>query len=164
MFSRTPCSSQPPSCPGRSRDADISPEIPAPWAPLCRAHKIPSNTRRLSIHGWPPRRSFGSLWSKGAIFCQCASVGGSRDRAIGPPSALLTVLIRHSQKLNHHHFRGWRTVIQQFLVNLDQVHVRAVGNRTTTRRCKCRGAFENYVLAVKADRSVRLSPVTQVSA
>jgi hypothetical protein len=37
------------------------------------------------------------------------------DRAIGPPSALLTLLISHFQKLNHSHFIGLSTVVQQLL-------------------------------------------------
>ncbi|HVB58041.1 MAG TPA: hypothetical protein VNE63_16655, partial [Candidatus Acidoferrales bacterium] len=46
----------------------------------------------------------------------CASVSNSPDRAIGPPSALLTLLISHFQKLNQHHFNGLSTVVQQLLV------------------------------------------------
>ncbi|HVB88112.1 MAG TPA: hypothetical protein VNK23_15730, partial [Candidatus Dormibacteraeota bacterium] len=47
----------------------------------------------------------------------CASVSNGPDRAIGPPSALLTLLISHFQKLNHHHFNGLSTVVQQLLAN-----------------------------------------------
>jgi hypothetical protein len=43
----------------------------------------------------------GGLGSKGAIFCHCASVSNGPDRAIGPPSALLTLFISHLRKLNY---------------------------------------------------------------
>src|SRR5207245_8013860 len=51
----------------------------------------------------------------GAIFFHCASVSNGPDRAIGPPSALLTLLIPHFTKLNHSHFRGLSWVMQQLL-------------------------------------------------
>jgi hypothetical protein len=57
----------------------------------------------------------GGLGSKGAIFFHCASVSNGPDRAIGPPSALLTLLIPHFTKLNHSHFRGLSSVMQQLL-------------------------------------------------
>jgi hypothetical protein len=56
------------------------------------------------------------LGSKGAIFFHCASVSNGPDRAIGPPSALLTLLISHFQKFNHSHFNGLSQVVQQLLV------------------------------------------------
>src|SRR6516164_1448764 len=106
IFSQTPCSSQ-----SRSRRQHVE-----GWgyfsgrscqrAPLRRIHKIPSNTRRFAIHGRPPLRCWGGLGSKGAIFCHCASVSNGRDRAIGPPSALLNQLIPHSQQLKRPHFKG----------------------------------------------------------
>src|SRR6516162_7076684 len=85
-----------------SKDAGISPAGRA----LRRIQRIPSSTRRFSIHGRPPLRCLGGLGSKGAIFFHCASVSNGPDRAIGPPSALLTLLIPHFTKLNHSHFRG----------------------------------------------------------
>src|ERR1700681_2580296 len=115
IASQTPCSSQSRSrrqhvagcgyCSGRSCQR----------APLRRIHRIPSNTRRFSIHGRPPLRCLGGLGSKGAIFSHCASVSNGPDRAIGPPSALLTLLISHFTKLNHRHFRGLSQVVQQLL-------------------------------------------------
>jgi len=48
-------------------------------------------------------RGFGS---KGAIFFHCDSVSNGPDRAIGPPSALLTLLISHLRNLNYLLFRG----------------------------------------------------------
>src|ERR1700692_1908493 len=59
-------------------------------APLRRIHRIPSSTCRFSIHGPPPLRCLGGFGSKGAIFFHCASVSNAPDRAIHPPSALLT--------------------------------------------------------------------------
>jgi hypothetical protein len=43
----------------------------------------------------------GGLGSKGAIFCHYASLSNAIDRAIGPPSALLILLIAHLRKLNY---------------------------------------------------------------
>jgi len=42
-----------------------------------------------------------SVVSKGAIFCHCASVSNAPDRAIGPPRALLILLISHLRKFNY---------------------------------------------------------------
>ena len=84
-------------------------------APLRRIQRILSSTRRFSIHGRPPLRCLGGLGSQGAIFFHCASVSNGPDRAIGPPSALLTLLIPHFSKLNHSHFRGLSRVMQQLL-------------------------------------------------
>ncbi|MHB8412379.1 MAG: hypothetical protein ACYDDI_10605, partial [Candidatus Acidiferrales bacterium] len=53
--------------------------------------------------------------SKGAISFPCASVSNGPDRAIGPPSALLTLLIRHFGNLNHHLFKRLYWVMQQLL-------------------------------------------------
>jgi hypothetical protein len=94
-------------------------------APLRRIHRIPSSTRRFSIHGRPPWRCRGGLGSKGAIFFHCPSVSNGPHRAIGSPSALLALLISHFRKLNHHHFRGLSTVMQQLLVaNADPAYGR----------------------------------------
>jgi hypothetical protein len=57
------------------------------------------------------------LGSKGAIFFHCASVNNGPDRAIDPPSALLTLFILHLRKLNHRHFSGLYWVMQQLLVS-----------------------------------------------
>ena len=75
-------------------------------APLRRIHKMPSSTRRFSIHGRPPLRCLRGLGSKGAIFFHCTSVSNGPDRATGPPSALLTLLISHLRKLNYLLFRS----------------------------------------------------------
>jgi hypothetical protein len=55
------------------------------------------------------------LGSKGAIFFHCASVSNGPDRAIDPPSALLTLLISHFSTLNHNRFRALSQVVQQLL-------------------------------------------------
>jgi hypothetical protein len=60
----------------------------------------------------------GGWGSKGAIFFHCASVSNGPDRAIGPPSALLTLLIPHFPALNHNHFRALSQVVQQLLVEI----------------------------------------------
>jgi hypothetical protein len=58
----------------------------------------------------------GGLGSKGAILFHCASVSNGPDRAIHPPSALLTLLISHFLKFNHSHFYGLSKVVQQLLI------------------------------------------------
>jgi hypothetical protein len=58
----------------------------------------------------------GGRGSKGAIFFHCASVSNGRDRAIGPPPALLTLLIPHLKNPNHPHLNGLYPVMQQLLV------------------------------------------------
>jgi len=60
-------------------------------------------------------RCRGGLGSKGAIFFHCASVSNGPDRAIGPPSALLTLLIPHFKPLNHCHLKTLSWVVQQLL-------------------------------------------------
>jgi hypothetical protein len=54
----------------------------------------------------------GGVGSKGAIFFHCASVSNGPDRAIDPPSALLTLLIPHSDPLNNRHFSLLSPVVQ----------------------------------------------------
>src|SRR2546428_11645695 len=115
MFSQTPCSSQ-----SRSRRQHVEgcgnfSGKSCQRAPLRRIQRIPSNTRRFSIHGRPPWRCLGGWGSKGAIFCHCASVSNGPDRAIGPPSALLTLLMPHLRKHNHPHLKGLYWVMQQLL-------------------------------------------------
>jgi hypothetical protein len=61
------------------------------------------------------------LGSKGAISFHCASVSNGPDRAIGPPSALLTLLISHFHKFNHRHFNGLYRVMQQLLELVSQM-------------------------------------------
>src|SRR5487761_190101 len=118
MFNQTPRSSQ-----SRSRRQQVEgcgnfSGRSCQRAPLRRIHRIPSSTRRFSIHGRPPLRCLGGLGSNGAIFFHCDSVSNGPDRAIRPPSALLTLLISYFHKLNHSHLNGLSTVVQQLLVFL----------------------------------------------
>src|SRR5712692_1650795 len=117
-FSQMPCSSQSRSRRQQVEGCGYSSGKSCQRAPLRRIHRIPSRTRRLSIHGRPPRRFLRGFGSKGAIFFHCDSVSNGPDRAIGPPSALLTLLIAHSGKLNHHSFKHLSWVMQQLLVKL----------------------------------------------
>src|ERR1700680_899196 len=117
MFSQTPRSSQ-----SRSRRQHVEgcgyfSGKSCQRAPLRRIHRIPSRTRRFSIHGRPPLRCLGGLGSKGAIFFHCASVSNGPDRAIDPPSALLTLLMPHWRKLKHRNFRTLYWVMQPLLVS-----------------------------------------------
>jgi hypothetical protein len=57
----------------------------------------------------------GRRGSKGAIFFHCTSVSNGPDRAIRPPTALLTLLISHFRQFNHSHLNGLSTVVQQLL-------------------------------------------------
>src|SRR6266571_6717338 len=118
MFNQTPRSSQSRSRRQHAEGCGNFSGRSCQRAPLRRIHKIPSSTCRFWIHGRPPLRCLGGFGSKGAIFFHCASVSNGPHRAIGPPSALLTSLISYFQKLNHHHFNGLSTVVQQLLSNL----------------------------------------------
>jgi hypothetical protein len=106
-------------------------------APLRRIHRIPSSTRRFSIHGRPPWRCRGGLGSNGAIFFHCASVSNGPDRAIAPPSALLTLLISHFQTRNHPHFRTLSTVMQQLLVTNHHSLITASDESGAARHYAC---------------------------
>src|SRR5712664_799378 len=118
-FSQRPCSSQSRSRRQQVEGCGYSAGKSCQRAPLRRIHRIPSRTPRLSIHGRPPRRFLRGFGSKGAIFFHCDSVSNGPDRAIGPPSALLTLLIAHSGKLNHHSFKPLSWVMQQLLERLE---------------------------------------------
>jgi hypothetical protein len=116
IFNQTPCSSQ-----SRSRRQQVEgcgylSGRSCQRAPLRRIQRIPSKTRRFSIHGRPPRRCFGDFGSKGAIFFHCASVSNGPVRAIDPPSALLILVIRHFAKHNHPVLKSLYWVMQQLLV------------------------------------------------
>ena len=106
IFSQTPCSSQARSRRQHVEGCGYCSGKSCQRAPLRRIQRMPSNTRRLSIHGRPPLRCLGGLGSKGAIFCHRASVSNGPERAIGPPSALLTLLISDFAKHNHHLLNG----------------------------------------------------------
>src|SRR5713226_8462749 len=81
---------------------------------------------------------FGGLGSKGAIFFHCASVSNGPDRAIGPPSALLTFLISHFRILNHSHFNGLFKVVQQLLRGTEVTgHGQSNRDECSTRPCAC---------------------------
>jgi hypothetical protein len=62
-------------------------------------------------------RCLRGLGSKKTIFFHCTSVSNGPDRASGPPSALLTLLIPHRRELNYHLFRNLYWVMQQLLVS-----------------------------------------------
>src|SRR5207302_5894280 len=105
-FIQTPCSSQSRSRRQQVEGCGYSSGKSCQRAPLRRIQRIPSSTRRFSIHGRPPLQCLSGLGSKGAIFFHCTSVSNGPDRAIGPPSALLTLLISHPRKLNYLLFRS----------------------------------------------------------
>src|SRR6516225_82661 len=85
-------------------------------APLRKIHKMPSSTLRSSAGGRPPCGRFLRLGSKGRIFSHWASVNSRPYRAIGPPSALLTVLIAHFGSANYCKIRVLYPVLKQLLV------------------------------------------------
>src|SRR6266581_7680525 len=121
-FIQTPCSSQSRNRRQQVEGCGYSSAKSCQRAPLRRIHKIPSSTRRLSIHGRPPRRFLRGFGSKGAIFFHCASVSNGPDRPIYPPWGLLTLLIAHSRKLNHPSFKHLSSVMQQLLGTLYRRH------------------------------------------
>src|SRR6516225_9809495 len=84
-------------------------------APLRKIHKMPSSTLRSSAGGRPPCGRFLRLGSKGRIFSHWASVNSRPYRAIGPPSALLTVLIAHFGRTNYCKIRVLYPVLKQLL-------------------------------------------------
>src|SRR6266566_1461201 len=136
ILSQTPCSSQ-----SRSRRQQVEgcgyfSGRSCQRAPLRRIHKIPSSTRRFSIHGRPPLWCRGGLGSKGAIFFHCASVSNGPARAIDPPATLLTLLIHDFAKLNHHLLNSLYWVVQQLLVNIFLFSLSSTSARsiTTNRR------------------------------
>ncbi len=116
MFNQTPCSSQ-----SRSRRQQVVGEGNSSGkscqrAPLRRIQRIPSSTLRLSIQGRPPRLCLGNLGSKGRIFSHWASVNNRPYRAIGPPLALLPLLMPHLGKPNHCKIRALYPVVKLLLV------------------------------------------------
>jgi hypothetical protein len=101
ISNQTSCSSQ-----SRSRRQQVEGEGNSAGkshqrAPLRRIHKMPSSTLRSSAGGRPPWGRFLRFGSKGRIFSHWASVNSRPYRAIGPPSALLTLLITHIERNNH---------------------------------------------------------------
>jgi hypothetical protein len=52
-----------------------------------------------------------------------------RDRAIAPPSALLTLLISHFHKFNYSHFNGLSRVVQQLLVIIPVINIYPEANQ-----------------------------------
>jgi len=82
IVSHTSCSSQ--SCSRRQHVAGegYSAGRSCHLAPLRAIHKMPSNTRRLSDQGRPPRLLLRNLGSNGMIFSHCRSVN------IGPPRGI----------------------------------------------------------------------------
>jgi hypothetical protein len=83
---------------------------------------MPSSTLRSEARGRPPRRRERGRGSKGRIFSHWASVNSRPYRAIGPPSALLTLFISHFRQLNYLRIQALHPVLKQLLVNLCEVH------------------------------------------
>ena len=84
-------------------------------APLRRIHKMPSSTLRSSAGGRPPCGRFRRFGSKGRIFSHWASVNSRPYRAIGPPSALLPLLIAHFGRTNYCKITTLYPVLKQLL-------------------------------------------------
>src|SRR5258707_809520 len=105
-FIQTPCSSQSRSRRQQVEGCGYSSGKSCQRAPLRRIHRIPSRTRRLWIHRPPPLRGIRGLGRNAWHFFLSTSLTNGPDRAIGPPSALLTLLISHLRKLNYLLFRS----------------------------------------------------------
>src|SRR5712691_9161521 len=101
ILSQTPCSSQSRSLRQHVAGEGNSSGKSCQRAPLRRIHKRPSGTLRSEARGRPPRRRERGRGSKGRIFSHWASVNRRPYRAIGPPSALLTLFISHFRLSNY---------------------------------------------------------------
>src|SRR6266481_5125825 len=99
LSAKCPAPPNPAAVASRSRDADT------PRASPASEHRSAESTE--SLPGHRGCRSTGGNHGD--------SVSNGPDRAIGPPSALLTLLIAHSGKLNHHSFKHLSWVMQQLL-------------------------------------------------
>src|SRR5208283_1209347 len=102
MVSHTPCCSQ-----SRSRRQHVVGEGNSSGkscqrAPLRKIQRMPSRTLRSFAGGRPPCRDWRLFGSKGRIFSHWASVNSRPYRAIGPPLALLFVVIAHFRQAKHH--------------------------------------------------------------
>jgi hypothetical protein len=86
-------------------------------APLRKIHKMPSSTLRSFFGGRPPFGRLGRFGSKGRIFSHWASVNSRPYRAIGPPSALLPLLIAHFGRTNYCKITPLYPVLKQLLVS-----------------------------------------------
>src|SRR5258707_8573279 len=105
-FIQTPCSSQSRSRRQQVEGCGYSSGKSCQRAPLRRIHRIPSSTRRFSIHGRPPLLGLCGLGRQGASFFHCTSLSQEHDPASGPPSAPLTLLFSPLRKLNYLLFRS----------------------------------------------------------
>jgi hypothetical protein len=76
---------------------------------------MPSSTLRSGVRGRPPRRRERGPGSKGRIFSHRASVNKRPYRAIGPPSALLTLFISHFRQFNYLRIQALHPVLKQLL-------------------------------------------------
>ncbi len=85
MFNQMPCSSQSRSLRQQVEGWGYSFGKYFQGAPLRRIQRIPSKTRRLAIHGRPPRGCLGGAGSRGSIFFHCCSVNNGPDRGIAAP-------------------------------------------------------------------------------
>jgi|SRR5450755_1392250 hypothetical protein len=89
----------------------VSAASPAPQNPQNRfqhATVLNPRTAALALLGW--------LGEQGRNLLHCASVTNALDRAIRPPSALLTLLISHLRKLLYLLFRALYYVMEQLLL------------------------------------------------
>lgn len=113
---KRPAPPNPATAASRSKGAETSPAYPASELRSEESTESLPTPGGSPIHGRPPLCCLGGWGSKGAIFFHYASVSNGPDRAIGPPSALLTLFIPHFATPNHRHFKGLSMVMQQLLV------------------------------------------------
>ena len=118
ILSQTPCSSQSRSLRQQVAGEGNSSGKSCQRAPLRRIHKMPSSTLRSEARGLPPRRRERGRGSKGRIFSHWASVNRRPYRAIGPPSALLTLFISHFRQPNYLRIQALYPVLKQLLVTI----------------------------------------------
>src|SRR6267143_5347414 len=120
ILSQTPCSSQSRSLRQQVAGEGNSSGKSCQRTPLRRIHKMPSRTLRSEARGRPPRRRERGRGSKGRIFCHWVSVTRRPYRAIGPPSALLTLFISHFRQSNYLTIQALYPVLKQLLETRNQ--------------------------------------------
>ena len=123
-------------------------------APLRKIHKMPSSTLRSSFGGRPPFGRLGRFGSKGRIISHWASVSSRPYRAIGPPSALLPLLIAYFGRTNYCKITALYPVLKQLLEKSREI----VRKLELYNFAKLHGAWPKFVVSGDPKLSLKRSP------